>query len=302
LRYNLIPQALHTTLTNSVSRATQDIDCDWAQKARSYEMPAPFTRISVPQDRGIVVPSGKGAAATGLVTCAAAIYIYTRGGQVLGTACFHAFSGNINAAQSAVAAVFNVHGTPPDDIHVVFASSLSSNPHSADMFEHSSDGVFQLLADNIPLANMRFLINAGFEFGCNSAGDVGGSPVFNGKEIKRRLRGAAADARRDYVWQFAPGTRTMGSIFSGTKHDKTSGENRAAALIRSIDGSDGAGAIRGVRDFLRGPNSFKDGSLKLFLVRQLLRWTDDDAIALPTNAQVLGEGTLRFYERGGQPI
>lgn len=227
-----------------------------------------------------------------LITCAAAVYVYTDGAaRVRGVAVYHAHTGMIPAPDGPMKAAYNLEGVPPAHVHVVFASSQSMKENPRDGIQTAASGLFTILAAGVPQANIRIVTGTG-TFGANRHGDVGVAPtmVWPDGNLKAVLATAVKNATNDYVLQFPPGMNTQGIFGSG--HNKAMGRQRAADLTASIYAARNDRQVLGaVENFLNGSYSYKDGSLKLLLVRRIYRAVRPLAVPNVTSANARATGT-----------
>lgn len=198
--YNQIPQTQQVTVQHTGTLATQAFSCDSASLARNFrvpwgQQPQWFTTSGAGGVLNAMTP-GRAGFAPNLISCALCVYIYEHGGQVQQVALFHAHTGLVPANHSPLDPSYNLLGTNANDIHVVFASSQASTPHSPGSgIQTAANGLFTFLADGIPLGNIRVLLSAS-TFGGNIDGDVGLSPgeAFLGADFENAVLHAAAAA------------------------------------------------------------------------------------------------------------
>jgi hypothetical protein len=230
------------------------------------------------------------------------IYVYTAPGNVQSVSIYHAFSGDFSRDHDPLGTDLNPRGVSPSWVHVVFASATDLDATTAfSEISKCAEGVFDLVDRNIPLANIRLLWDARGEFGANDRGEVGmnAEPYWANGNLAQGLTQAVTDAQAAYNQQFAPGQTKIGPL--GSTHDKTKAAVRIAALNGRLNAArHDPDRITAVRDFLEGPHSFKDGSLKLCMVRALwarLRPGAHTAIT-PATAQREGRNLLTGIEQG----
>jgi hypothetical protein len=186
-----------------------------------------------------------------------------------------------------MASQYNVQGVPASDVYVVFASSQEMKSNPRDGIQTAGQGLFQILADGVPPANIRVLTGTS-TFGANLDGDCGTRYVLfwpNGN-LKTVCATAVANGAQDYRAQF-PGTTTKIG-FAGTGHNLTEATTRIQTLTQAINNAtDDNGVLDALSNFFQGAHSFKAGSLKLFMTQRLCNAIRGTAIATitPANAQ-----------------
>lgn len=310
MMYHQLPQAAQVAIPNPVLGGVTNFASTSVNHAWSYTLPFDVQSTLVGESNfGIPVPVGGAAHSVNLITCAAAIYIYTNGaGIVHNVAFFHAHTGGIDAANSPTAAQYNLHNVAAVNIHVVFASSQVMQAEPKEGIQTAADGLFQILAAGVPAGNIRVITGTGTMFGVNSQGDVGIKPRrvwahaggVNGT-LQQQFIAAVQAADGDYRAQFSPGQNTIGIFGSG--HNKTTGTLRVNALNLAITAAQTDQAvINAMRTFLNNnANSYKAGSLKLFMVQRLYA-TLPTAPAVPAittaTAQLHGANLLTGIEQG----
>jgi hypothetical protein len=302
--YHTIPQAGVVTIPNPVTGVNRNFpstpnNLTWAHSA-------PFGDAGLmigTSDTGQVVPAGSYAYAMNLISCAAAIYIYTNGGGVVqGVAFFHAHTGTIPAGFGPMRPAYNVTGATAANTFVVFASSQSMTPNPRDGIQTAGRGIFEILNDGVPAGNIIIITGTGTRFGADSAGNVGTTTErvwAHGANLKLTIATAVTAAGVDYAAQFPPLQNTIGIFGSG--HNRTTGAQRVVNLNLAVNGApnDNA-AINAVEAFLNGPHSYKAGSLKLFVVRRLNFAIRAVAMATvtPANARATGAALLHGIRQG----
>jgi hypothetical protein len=110
---------------------------------------------------------------------------------------------------------------------------------------------------------------------------------------------AITAAGNDYAAQFPIGRTTMGVLGSG--HNSVSGAQRIVALNATVNAAaTDTARVTAVQNFLNGPHSYKDGSLKLLVVRRLNFAIRGVAMATitPANAQATGQTLLNGILQG----
>jgi hypothetical protein len=145
---------------------------------------------------------------------------------------------------------------------------MNADPNQG--IQTAADGLIDIFNAQVPLANIRVLTYCSGTFGANWKGEVGGSPVAtwaNG-DLQAILINCANQALASYVAQFPAGQAQLG--FLGSGHNLANGRTRIQRLINSITASrNDTDRLNALQTFLSGPNTFKAGSLKLFVVQQL---------------------------------
>ena len=271
----------------------------------------PQSRYSTPmgtkpesfRERGETVVGAAGAQCAPLIVCAAVIYIYTRGGEIANVSIYHAFSGDFHDGHRPLGRALNPNAILANDVYVVFASSCPKVASGGSGFTiyNSSAGIFDLVRMGIPLANVVLTYDAGGFYGANARGEVGQTPqpTWQGGDLGQRLADAVGDARAAYNAQFPIGETKIGLF--GSTHDKTEAAGRLTTLTNALhDAGTDEARLRAIRAVLDGPHSYKDGSLKLLLVRALtarLR-PDDRRVITPGNAEAEGARLLREIAAG----
>lgn len=308
--YSQLQQTAQVTIPDPVTRAPTNFTSIAVNAAWTYALPFGVQSTLVgPSNFGINVPVGGSAHSMNLLTCAAVIYIYTNGaGGVLNVAFFHAHTGGIGAADSPLAAKYNINNVAAGNIHVVFASSQQMHHDPNSGIQTAADGLFRIRGDGVPAINIRVITGTGTMFGANDQGDVGVTARrewahaggMNGT-LRQRFLAAVQAANGDYQGQFGPNQATIG-VF-GTGHNKAKGTQRINALTNAINGAtNDQGVVNAMRTFLTDTSySYKAGSLKLFMVQRL-------QASLPTapvgpaitaaNAQARGATLLSRIEQG----
>jgi hypothetical protein len=231
-----------------------------------------------------------------LISCAAAVYIYTNGGGVVqNVALFHAHTGDIAAAHGPMSVAYNVTGAVAGNTFVVFASSQEMTPNPANGIQTAARGLFQILADGVPAGNIIVITGTGTAFGADIHGNVGFARelIWAHGNLANTCAAAIAAAGVDYAGQFPVGADTLG--FMGSGHNRANGAQRILTLTNNVNGAaNDTGVVQAIRNFLNGPHSYKDGSLKLLVVRRLNLTIRGIAMVnvTPVNAQATGQTLL----------
>ncbi|MCA9541443.1 MAG: hypothetical protein KC620_21245 [Myxococcales bacterium] len=290
----------------------QEIKFPYLRCNPQWRYPLGYGRPDVlqgPSNAGQAVPAEGAVHCGNLITCAAVVYVYTDTvGQVQNVAVFHAHTGAIPHAELPHQPLYNVHGVPPARIHVVFASSQQATDGNAPRghihraVEDAADGLVAVhQTSGVPLANLMLVTETGPRFGANRAGEVGCMPklMWRAGSLQQTMLKVAADALTDYARQFR-GNRTSIGIF-GQVHDLTSGRARITTLTNMLNvaGNDDA-LLRAMQTFLTGSHSFKDGSLKLAMVRRMHHAFRHQQMAqiTPQNAATEGAAILQGIRLG----
>jgi hypothetical protein len=308
MRFNLIVPTGRITAIHPVTAQQQRFPSTGI--ADGMWFPVPFTKdplmlnVSDTGHRITAGTPGRAVFIPNLITCAAAVYVYTNGaGAVQGVAVVHAHTGVIPDEHNPMQPVYNHGGVPAEHVHVVFASSQSmdrANPRAG--IQTAADGLFTVLAKGVPLENI-LIVTGTSTFGANIHGDVGVRHVpawLNGNvNLRETFVAAVAGAQDDYVAQFPPGVATLGLFGSG--HNRALGKQRVTFLKASINAAKSdREVLRAVETFLTGPYSYKDGSLKLFVVRRIYYAVVGLPMAnvTPANAREKGSDLLTGIEGG----
>ncbi|NHZ83189.1 hypothetical protein F2P44_28520 [Massilia sp. CCM 8695] len=212
-----------------------------------------------------------------LISCAAVCYVYTDlNGVLLNVSLCHAHTGMIREADLPTAPALNVSGVAPAQIHVVFASSQSSKAVANDGIETAASGLIDLVNLKIPKQNIIVVTGTGTRFGINYLGEVGavaGSEVWRGGNLSNVLLEAATAALTLYEAHFAAGVSAIGNGCNPWRlggHRLSTGNERALRLRAGVTAArTDRERLRVLNDFLNGSGSYKGGSLKRLLVRQL---------------------------------
>jgi hypothetical protein len=288
--YHAIPQPGVVTIPDPVTGINQNFPSTPNNFTWAHGAPFGDAGLMVgTSGTGQVVPAGSYAYAINLISCAAAIYIYTNGGGVQGVAFFHAHTGDIPVGYGPMRPAYNVTGAAAANTFVVFASSQSMTPNPNDGIQTAGSGIFEILNDGVPAGNIVIITGTGTRFGADSDGNIGTSTErvwAHGANLKLTITNAVTAAGVDYAAQFPLGQNTIGVLGSG--HNRTTGAQRVVNLNLAVNGAanDNA-AINAVEAFLNGPHSYKAGSLKLFVVKRLNLAIRAIAMATVTSANAL---------------
>jgi hypothetical protein len=174
--YTAIPQNAVVTIPHPVTGVNTNFPSTMSQNwGYGGNFGAVGQLVSASGTGQVVNPAlGGFAHAANLLTCAAAIYIYTNGGGVVqNVALFHAHTGDISAAHGPMSVAYNVTGAAAANTFVVFASSQSMTPNPTEGIQTAADGLFQILADGVPAGNIIVVTGTGSAFGADIHGNVG---------------------------------------------------------------------------------------------------------------------------------
>jgi hypothetical protein len=300
--YNSIPQTQTVTIPDPVNATSTVFSSDRGSAAGSFRVPLGVRPALMDRSKaGMALTNAQPAFhIINLISCAAAVYIYTGASGVRSVAVFHAHTGDIPPDEGPMASKYNVHGVPASDVYVVFASSQEMKANPREGIQTAGQGLFQILADGVPQANIRVLTGTG-TFGANLEGDCGTRYVqyWPNGNLRTVCATAVANGALDYRAQF-PGTTTKIG-FAGTGHNLTEANTRIQALTQAVsNATNDSGVLDALSNFFQGAHSFKAGSLKLFMTQRLCNAIRGTTIATitPTNAQNLATDLIQGIRAG----
>lgn len=187
-----------------------------------------------------------------LISCAAAVYVYTNGaGGVLNVAIFHAHTGYIPNGETPLAAKYNINGVGAANIHVVFASSQSMHQNPSQGIQTAAEGVFAILGDGIPTANLKIITGTSKRLGPmtramwvsarRACGRTRGPTVRCGSAFLRRCRAPTSPIRGSFPtaptrWVRSALVTTRPPALSGCRRPCSSGSSRGLLVAGGRSG------------------------------------------------------------------
>jgi hypothetical protein len=303
LRYDQIALTSHVSIPQRVGPAVNFPSAP-ASRCPSYSLGFGHDPLLQNGRAGyLAVPPDGAVQIMNLISCAAAIYIYTNvAGAVHNVVVYHAHTGDIPAGQLPTEALHNTHNVPNAQIQVVFASSQSMDESPDRGIQTAADGLLAMLNAGVPLGNIRVLTGTGTAFGANDRGEVGlqAETVWRHGNLGTTLATVANQALTAYAAQFPAGQTTLGLLGSG--HNLTTGRARIQRLLQEFNNArNDTARLDALQTFLRNNSySFKAGSLKLMVVQQLnvvIRHQPAGNVT-PLNAQAQGNNIISDIRHG----